>query len=146
LKLVDRKGNEWGLKLVDGARGIQEHSQVASTLQFSGGGTKFGDFEPGMSHIEQRDWSGGRGGDDFSQDPRRYWDSYHLFSALEGKAFPTLQWRLPTGLRTAHSYLPQDGSAFTWKVLTGTQRYISDDFTVGGSNLSADNLYLCIYG
>lgn len=142
LSLEDRSGYKWGLRLHQGVRSLQEHSQTPSTIQFTGGGTKFGDYEPGMSHIEQRTWEGGRGSDDFSQDPTRFWDSQNLFTFLEGKVFPTFQWRLPTGLREDYRYLQQDAAAFTWQPLTGSNRFMSDDFTVGGSNFGADNAYI----
>jgi hypothetical protein len=142
IKLIGRNGEEWGFILKGGARGLQDHSQVASNLRFTGGGTKFGDFEPGMSHIEQRTCEGGRGSDDFSLDPTRFWDSQNLFTMISGKTFNGLQWRIPTGITEDYRYLPQDGSDFSWKQLTGSTLYISDDFTVGASNLSADNVYL----
>ena len=62
----------WGLRLDGGPGAIQEIPMTPSTLQFTGGGTKFGDWEPGMSHIEQRTWEGGRGQQDFVDDPTRF--------------------------------------------------------------------------
>lgn len=144
ITLEDRDRQKWGFLLTGGPRGVQEAPATPSTIQFTSGGSKFGDWEPGMSHIEQRDFSGGRGSDDFSADNRRFWDSQNLFTMLQGKVIPSIQWRLPAGLRTFHSYLPQDSDDYSWIPLTGSNRYVSDDFTVGGSNLSADNVFVML--
>ena len=135
------KDQTWGLILEKGARSIQEIPQTPSTIHFSGGGTKFGDWEPGFSHLEQRTYFGGRGLEDFSKDPTRFWDSYNAFTMLDGKCFPAPQWKFATGLRTTHEDMPGDVG---WRPLTGTARYMSEDFTVGGSNLSADNAEIWI--
>ena len=139
-----RLGVTWGLRLVGGSRGLQEIPATASTVRFTQGGSKYGDGEPGMSHIEERTWEGGRGSDDFSADPTRFWDSKEMFTMVSGKAFPSLQPRLPTGLRTAHQYLPQDSSGVTFQSLLGDNLYVSSTFTVGGSNLGADNAYILL--
>ncbi len=137
-----RQGLHWGIRLRGGVRGIQELAQTASTVRWTQGGSRYGDGDPGMSHVEQRTWGGGRGSDDFASDPTRFWDSQEMYTMVDNKAFPALQWRLPTGLRTAHQYLPQDSTGVTFKALTGSNRYISSTFTVGGSNLAADNAYV----
>ena len=85
-------GNQkWGLRLNKGARGIQEVPITPSTLYFSQGGTKTGDHEPGFSHIEQRDWSGGRGQEDFSVDPTQFFDSKECWTLTPGLMFPAPQ-------------------------------------------------------
>ncbi len=98
----------FGLRLEDGPRSIQEIPMTPSTVHFSGGGTKFGDWEPGMSHIEQRTWEGGRGNTDFVDDPTRYYDGKMLWSLTPGKIFPAPKWRFARGVRTAHENLPGD--------------------------------------
>ncbi|MBW8012500.1 MAG: hypothetical protein FVQ83_14890 [Chloroflexi bacterium] len=127
----------WGLRLDGGPRAIQEIPETPSTLRFSGGGTKFGDWTPGYSHIEQRTAVGGRGLDDFSLDATRFFDSHNLFSMLDGKIIPALQWKFASGLRTALKDLPGD---MDWQALTGNERYAATLFTVGGSNMGADNV------
>ena len=47
-----------------------------------------------------------------------------------------------TILRIAHQYLPQDSTGVTFQPLLDSNRYVSSTFTVGGSNLGADNPYV----
>lgn len=86
----------FGLRLEDGPRSIQEIPMTPSTVHFSGGGTKFGDWEPGMSHIEQRTWEGGRGLADFVDDPTRFFDSKLAWTLTPGKLFPVPRWKFST--------------------------------------------------
>ena len=64
----------FGLRLEDGPHSLEEIPVMPNTVHFSGPGTKFGDWEPGISHIEQRTWEGGRANDSFVDDPTRYAD------------------------------------------------------------------------
>ena len=66
----------FGLRLEDGPQSVQEIPVTPSTVHFTDGGTKFGDWEPGMSHIEQRTWEGGRANDSYVDDPTRYADRW----------------------------------------------------------------------
>ena len=61
-------GQIFGFRLDDGIESIQAVADQASTILASAEGKKYGDWEPKHSHIEQRDWSGGRGQKDFSDD------------------------------------------------------------------------------
>jgi hypothetical protein len=106
-----------------------------SSLGISGGGEKYGDGDPTFSHWEGRTWTGGRAGDDFSVDPSRFYDSRSAFTMVESKIFPAPQWHIGTGIRTSHEYLPGN---IGWEPVTGDRRYLASQFTVGGSNLSAD--------
>jgi len=92
----------WGMNLVGGVNGIREAGSSPSTLRFGSGGTKFGDFEPGFSHIEQRTWVGGRGQDDFSEDPSRFYDSMNAWTVTDGILVPAPRWQFGTGVRTQH--------------------------------------------
>ena len=99
----------YGLRLEDGPRSVQEIPQTPSTVHFSGGGTKFGDWEPGMSHIEQRTWEGGRGLADFVEDSTRFFDSKLAWTLTPGKVFPVPRWKFANGHRTeVHENLPGD--------------------------------------
>jgi len=137
--LQNDKGQAIGFKYANGQASIIERPATPSTIQFTGGGTKFGDWEPGFSHIEQRSWKGGRNSKDFSLDSSRFWDSQNMFSMLDDQLVPTLQWKTATGLRTALQTLPGD---VHWKSLISSERYIASPFTVGGSNMGADNVSL----
>ncbi len=135
VSLADRK-RKYGFLLDGGPGSIQEHPDSPISTRVTPGGTKFGDWEPGHSHIEKRTDIGGRGSDDFSADPARFFDSHNLFTLVDNRTFPTLQWKFATGLRTTHENLPGD---LTWQPLLSSSLYVSHTFTVGGSNLSADN-------
>ena len=81
---IDDGVSIYGLKLSGGAKGIQEVPATPSTLYFTQGGTKYGNAEPGFSHVEQRDWSGGRGQDDFSVDVTQFFDSKEAWTVTPG--------------------------------------------------------------
>ncbi len=127
---------EMGFKLENGVSSFIEVPQTPSTLNMTGGGTKFGDWDPTFSHIERRSWIGGRGSDDFSTDPTRFFDSQAAFTMLPSFIVPAPQWKLATGLRTALQNMP---GSVNWQALTASDRYVSHIFTVGGSNMGADN-------
>jgi hypothetical protein len=130
-------GAKAGFKYANGQRSVFEQAATPSTINVSGGGTKFGDWDPDFSHIEQRTWLGGRANNDFSTDSSRFFDSKDMFTMLENRVVPTLQWKLATGLRTALQTLPGD---VNWKSLIGSSLYMASTFTVGGSALAADNV------
>src|SRR3990172_6151744 len=83
------QGRTFGLRLVKGGMGIVESPATPTTVRTNTAGAKFGDWDPSMAHIEQRDWSGGRGLLNFVDDPTRFYDGDawtlspdHLLSAL----------------------------------------------------------------
>jgi hypothetical protein len=127
----------WGLRLDGGPKAIQETPQSPSTTHTPRHAAKFGDWEPGYSHLEQRTWHGGRGSDDFSLDPARFYDSMMAYTFIEGAAFPAPQWKFATGLRSTHEYLPGD---MDWQALMGDQRYAAAQFTVGDSAYDAQKV------
>jgi hypothetical protein len=129
----------WGLRLDGGPGAIQEVPMTASTLQFSGGGTKFGDWEPGMSHIEQRTWEGGRGQEDYVDDPTRFFDSMNAWTMNSGKLFPAPQWKFASGLRESYHHLPGD---MDWQPLIGNRRWLAVSFVVGDQSFNLDKVYL----
>jgi hypothetical protein len=133
--------NTWGLRLDGGPRALQEVPMTPSTLQFTGGGSKFGDWEPGMSHIEQRTWIGGRGSDDFASDPTRFFDSHMAFTMVDGKVFPASQWKLGAcnDFKETYEYMPGN---VNWQALLGEKRFVSIDFTVGASAFDAHKIYI----
>lgn len=127
----------WGLRLDGGPKAIQETPQSPSTIHTPRYSAKFGDWEPGYSHLEQRTWHGGRGANDFSLDPARFYDSMMAYTLIEGVAFPAPQWKFASGLRSTHEDLPGD---MDWQVLLGSQSYIAAQFTVGGSTFDAQQV------
>jgi len=97
-------------------------------------GRRIGDFD------EQRDWSGGRGGERFSEDPSKYKDGKEVFTAIEGHVFPSLQWNISTGYRVAEQHLP---GSVSWRGLFGSTRYIARSFTMS-ADMTADKAYIWV--
>lgn len=134
----------YGLRLADGPRSIQEVPMTPSTIHFSGGGTKFGDWEPGMSHIEQRTWEGGRGLADFVEDATRYFDAKNAWTLTPGKLFPAPQWKFsdPNDLfAEGYQNLPGD---MGWYNLVGNRRAIAHKITHSSAWAGADKVYLWV--
>jgi hypothetical protein len=115
----------WGIKLHKGAKGVTETPVTPSNIRATGGGSRYGDFDPSMSHIEIRDWSGGRGLEEHVDDPSRYYDSYNCFTMVPQRLFQTLQWHLSSGLRAEDNYLPGN---VAWYPLIGDLRYAGVSF------------------
>jgi len=135
--------NTWGLRLDGGPRALQEIPMTPSTIHISGGGSKFGDWEPGLAQLEQRTWIGGRGLDDFSLDPTRFLDSHMAFTMVDGKVFPAPQWKFGTNIRETYEHMPGN---VDWLALHGDtdQLYVSVDFTIGDSSYDAQKVYVWI--
>lgn len=120
-------------------RDLQDLSYTPSTLRFSQGGGKFGDWEPGVSHIQQRDWTGGRGQEDMKDDTK-FFDSKEMWTLTEDRMCPSIQWKFANGLRNVDEHLPGDVS---WRALLGSALYISSKFTAGTSH-NAEQIYLWV--
>ena len=134
----------YGLRLKDGSRSLQEIPMTPSTVHFSGGGTKFGDWEPGMSHIEQRTWEGGRGLDSFVDDATRYFDAKNAWTLTPGKVFPVPAWKFSNtnGLFSGgYQNLPGD---MGWHSLVGDRRTIAHKITHSAAWAGADTVYLWV--
>lgn len=129
--------NRFKIKLKDGARGLSEGGSQASTLNVTGGGKRYGDFEPNFSHLEQRTWTGGRGNENYADDPTRYFDGISLWSLTENKLFPAPLWKFARGIRTTDEHLPSDRR---WVKLIKNKRYLS----VATGAITADKAYLWI--
>lgn len=118
-----------GFILPDGARSIQEIPYRPSTLKTAAGGTRYSDFELPYAFIQQNDWSGGRGQEDYSQDPSKFYDSGNLWSLSENMLVPAPQWRIGTGLYSTNSDLPGEASSaaanMAWQALSGTTKYLA---------------------
>jgi len=135
--------NKYGLKLMKGVRGFKQGPLVSNTLYFSGQNPQYGDGEPGLAQVEQRNWIGGRGTVDFSEESSNFFDSYQLFTAHNKKIFPTLQWKMGSGIKETYGNLPGN---MNWQPIVGEEssdiRYFSAKFTVGDSAYTPDKLYL----
>jgi len=97
-------------------------------------GRKVGDFD------EQRNWSGGRGGERFSDDPTKYKDGKEVATFIEGHVFPSLQWNISEGYRVAEQALP---GSMSWRGLFGSTRVVSRSFTVSPA-MTAGRAYLWV--
>jgi len=129
--------NTWGITLKEGARGIQESPATPTNIRITGGGTKFGDYDPMMSHIEQRDWSGGRGQEYFVDDPTRFYDSWEAWSLTPGKLFQSPQINYSSGYRGEDTHYPGN---VIWKPLIRDERYQGQMITAS-TTFSAHKVY-----
>ena len=120
--LFEDGSDEITFQLQDGPRGISEGGSQPSTLNITGGGKRFGDFEPNFSHLEQRTWVGGRGVENYVEDQTGFFDSQNLWSLTPNKIFPAPMWKFAQGVKTADEDLGVDR---TWKKLIDASRYVS---------------------
>ena len=104
---------------------ITRMNQDQFSIVLNAEGRKVGDFD------EQRDWSGGRGGERFSDDPSRYKDAREACTWIEGHLFPSLQWQISEGYRDAETALVGSKS---WRGAYGTTRYISRTVAAAASS------------
>lgn len=134
----------WGALLDGGPRGIQEVPQTPSTLLFTNGGGRYGDNEAGLSHLEQRDWTGGRGQENFGDDNSRYFDGQALWSLTPDMLLPAPQWKPRLGLSSgvASGLVNLPGSV-EWRKLYSSGRYLAVKFTPAAST-AVDTVYLWV--
>ncbi len=132
-----RSKDEWYLTLDGGGRSVQRSSLSEDQfgLYIRNVGKQIGGFD------EQRDWSGGRGGEFFSEDARRFFDSQNCWT-LNGHVTPTLQWKYATGYRVVDQ-LQWGNVQFVPAYIAGGQRYVSGSF-VAGANNTTDKCWMLI--
>lgn len=127
----------FGIRLKDGAAGITETPATPTTLRLTGGTGKYGDYDPSMAHIEQRDWSGGRGLENYVDDPSRYFDGT-AWTLTPDVLLSALQWHLTSGTIPWNSDLP---GSVTWKSLTGENRALARSFAPTTTYNSSQNFH-----
>jgi hypothetical protein len=116
LEIIDphSKGS-WYFKLT-GQPNVNWFTQDQFGIVLNAEGRKIGDFD------EQRTWSGGRGGERFSDDPTKYKDAREACTWIDGHLFPSLQWQISSGYRDVEMSLVGSKS---WRGLFGTTQSIS---------------------
>ena len=114
----------WGLRLAGGEKAIKETPLRPSTIIQMNEGSKFGDWEPGMSQIEQRSWIGGRGVEDFVEDNTGFYDSGMAWTILPGKLLPAPQWHFAGDMRESYGHAP--GNMDWQALLDSADRYFFD--------------------
>ncbi len=141
VSFVDDKGNEYGLKL---KKQIRRIPQTPFTMQVSGGGTRFGEWDPTFTSVEQSTWLDGRGHEFRDIKRSGYWDSRNAWTLTEGYVLPSMQHRWATGAwYETYEYLANDRS-LSWQPLWGdTTRYVSNIFTTT-SSYDANKIYFWI--
>lgn len=134
----------WGIKLTEGPRAIQEISSQPSNIRITGGGEKYGDFDPAFSHIEMRDWTGGRGGEKLVDDPSKFYDSLSAWTLTPGWWHQAPQWYFAEGTSDAGEvYMPGSKrhvvpNSVQWTGLLSTAHYarsFTADFTSTGKRV-----------
>ena len=132
----------FGIKAAGGPLGIQETPQTPSNIRVTGGGQKYGDFDPMMSHLEQRSWEGGRAAEDYWQHETQFFDSMNCYSLVPDRVFPSPQWVFGEGIVLADSQLPGAGRTLPgndvhWLNLNSTNLH-AVSFVSGGSTYAMD--------
>jgi len=130
---------KFGMNLDGGARGVQEIPVTPSTLVIAQSGRKFGSWDPSVTSIEQRSWHGGRGQDDFSEDPTQFFDSQSLWTLTPGKIHNGLQWKFGSMGRNVVENLPGD---MAWQKIISPYTYYATQFTSPASALTPTTLLL----
>lgn len=132
LKLNDRHSRgDWFFTL-EGRPTVSWLTSEQFSIVLNSEGRRVGDFD------EQRDWSGGRGGERFSEDPSKYKDAKEACTWIPGHLFPSLQWQIASGHRSQDMALVGSKS---WRGLFGTTQSISRSFTASAS-YSADKAWI----
>jgi hypothetical protein len=144
------KGQSYGIKC--DPPNIKEVPQTPTTLRLTAGGgsgNKFGDYDPSMAHIQQSDWSGGQGQEEFSRDPARYVINRNCWTLTPEMVLPGPQHVYGRNLVLETSTLPRFNdvaaliSDVDFKALVGTFRYIASSFSPT-TTFSADKCQLYI--
>ena len=91
LTLTDPRSKKWFFKIDRPSINFLTQDQFSVVLNAEG--RKVGNFD------EQRDWSGGRGGDRFSDDPTKYRDGKEVATWVEKHATLAMQWHISAGYR-----------------------------------------------
>ena len=149
ISLTDGQGGHYGLSIQGGLANLQALPQTASTLRFTGGNGKFGDYEPSLSHIEQRTWQGGRGGEYYSDDPTKYFDAHHMWTLSPNIMMPAGEPIWARGLRNQDDHSrakitsSTDVKHFFWKSLISSNRGWATKF-VASASYDADACYIYI--
>lgn len=127
------------LWIESGFRGIRTDRITPSQVNIGQGGPgDYGIKDPIVANAEWTTYQGGRGEERYVNDPSAVFDAQAWLGTHEFAMQMPLHYRV-TGHRTAHK---NDIGDVEWLKLLGSNRYVSITFTVGGSNLSADNLWV----
>jgi len=124
LQLTDPHSRTWLFKLNSNPQ-INFLTQDQFNIVINAEGRKIGEFD------EQRDWSGGRGGERFSEDPTKYKDAKNTCTWIPGHVFPSLLQNISTGYRDAEQALP---GSVSWRGLFGTTQSISRTVVASASS------------
>lgn len=131
LQLTDPHSRTWLFKLNANPQ-ISFLTQDQFNIVINAEGRKVGDFD------EQRDWSGGRGGERFSEDPTKYKDAKNTCTWIPNHAFPSLLQVISTGYRDAEQAAT---ASVSWRGTFGATRYISRTITASASS-NRTNIWL----
>lgn len=123
LELTDPRSKKWYFKIERPSVSFLTQEQFSVVLNAEG--RKVGNFD------EQRDWSGGRGGERLSDDPTKYRDGKEVGTWIEGHVFLALQWQIATGYRDQEITLAGSKS---WKALIDSEQSIGVPVTASATS------------
>ena len=134
-------GIEYGVKLKRGAKSVNEIPATPSNILVKQTGKRFGDFDPANTHIEMRDWSGGRAGRFLVDDPSKFFDSQDLWTLTPGVVHQAPQWSISSGNRAGQEqFLP---GSVRWRPLLADDRSIAVNYRANAS-YSIDRIQMWI--
>jgi len=131
LVLVDSNG-------LDNPRAITKQALQRTSLKTAQGTTEYADLEEPFISIIQKDWSGGRGQEDFEDDRSRFMDSKHAMTWFDGQIMIGPQSYYASGHRSLNQSLPGN---LGWEAHTASKRYFANKFTPT-ANYTAANIYI----
>jgi len=130
-------------------RALQRTGVERSAIKTREGVSDYSDFDLPWMTINQDDWSGGRGSNDFDKDSSRYFDNYRTIPSDRGILIGPHE-VYTRGYRSAESHLDQFGivaqanSFYAAKLLNtgGVARYLSVKFTASATYTSTGHIEL----
>ena len=109
---------------------IRSTPSSPSTLQLNNAGSKYGDWDPANSHIEQKTWIGGRGSKDYTEDDSKYYSGKNIWTLSDKMIYPLPQQYYCRGLRDSDFYMP---GFVKWKMILDNAAYMDQVFTAGAT-------------
>ena len=111
----------WGIKIGSEDLILLEEPVVNASIQYIKTDSRFGNWEPGVSHVEQRTWIGGMGKLDHFENPDGFAEGHSLWSMAEGILMPAPQWKFARGLVRDICRTPGN---VNWLALVGDIQYV----------------------
>lgn len=111
-----------------------------TSIKTTGGQTKYSDYTPPYSAIQQDNWTGGRGSENFERDASAFLDNHNSWAGTTNQIMSGPQWSYAKGHRASDFLLP---GSVTWQPLIDSSQYIAYKFACTGG-YSADRAQIWV--